>query len=87
MKRNLTMLTIAEKNDDKKNIFKKFKANENILILYNDFKESDLKMSSPFKIYFDKLINKHSQNMKMKLKNNNEKKENFSFSVLNNLKI
>ena len=79
MKRNLTMLTIAEKDDDKKNIFKKFKANQNILILDNDFKESNLKMSSPFKIYFDKLINKHSQNIKMKLKNNNEKKENFFF--------
>ena len=79
MKRNLTMLTIAEKDDDKKNIFKKFKANQNILILDNDFKESNLKMSSPFKIYFDKLINKHSQNIKMKLKNYNEKKENFFF--------
>jgi predicted nuclease of predicted toxin-antitoxin system len=79
MKRNLTMLTIAEKDDDIKNIFKKFKANQIILILDNDFKESNLKMSSPFKIYFDKLINKHSQNIKMKLKNYNEKKENFFF--------
>ena len=79
MNRNLTMLKIEEKEDDKKNTFKKFKANRNILIIDDDFKESNLKMSSPFKIYFDKLIIKHSQNIKMKLKNSIEKKENFFF--------
>ena len=65
--------------DDKKNTLKKFKANQNILIIDDDFKESKLKMSSPFKIYFDKLIGKHSQNIKMKLKKGIEKKENFFF--------
>ena len=43
MNRYLSMLMISEQDDEKKNISKKFKANQNSLIIDEDFKESSLK--------------------------------------------
>ena len=77
LSRNMTSITFDDPK--KEDNYKKYRSNQNIMILDDDFNESSLKKNSPFKIYYENLIKKHSQNVKLKLKLKDKLEENFYY--------
>jgi hypothetical protein len=65
LERDLTIITL---NDTKSNTpqQQKVRKNSNFVILGDDFDEKAFQKNSPFNIYYDKLINNHSKNIKFK---------------------
>ena len=77
LQRNMTVISFDEKDESNKK--KRKKQVQNIMIVDDDFSEDSLKNNSPFKIYYDKLIKKHAQNVKLKLLNHEKDTINFYF--------
>ena len=73
--RNLTVISLNEKQENQeKNTNSKYKIKKNhqIMIIDNDFQKNALKIDSPFKEYFDKLIRLHNQEVQAQVTNKDE---------------
>ena len=73
--RNLTVISLNEKQENQEknpNCINKIQKNHQIMIIDNDFQKNALKIDSPFKEYFDKLIRLHNQEVQAQVTNKDE---------------
>ena len=75
--RNSTVISLENEMDEDR--YKYVKSKEHMIIIDDDFCENSLKQSSPFKIYFDKLIKQHAKNIKISEEKKENIKNNFYF--------